>query len=153
MEGPLASFPPLSDATLATFAAQIAGGLNLPPPFSAADLVAWFERATLVAGTSGGQQVLRAVVGYAIMPEAAESISLLAIADSPATVVSIADGLHSAASFVIDPAAALVIAASDAAGRAHATAVPISGEYMHGCVHAAVCCKRANPPLSQTLLP
>lgn len=154
VEGPLASFPPLTDATLATFATQIAAGLNLPPPYSAANLVTWFERATLDAST--GQQVLRVVVGYAVMPEAAQSIPLLAIADSPTTVVSIADGLHSAASFVTDPAAALVITASDAAGHARGTAVPISGERMNVAVraHATVCCKRADPPpLTQTLPP
>lgn len=129
LNGPMDTYPPLSNAALATFAAQIAGGLNLPPPYSAASLVTWFQSATL-GNSSGGQQTLQVVVGYAIKPEAGlllESIPLQAIASAPATLVGIADGLFSAPGFITVPGSKLVIASSDASGKLLGAPVPIAG--------------------------
>lgn len=63
---------------------------------------------------------LHVVVGYAVKPEAAlplESIPLQGIADSPATLAGIADGLYSAPGFITGPRSTLVIALSDASGK------------------------------------
>ena len=131
MDGPLASFPPLSDATLAMFAVQIASSLNLPPPYSAASLVTWFQSATL-GGCTHTQQALQLVVGYAVRPEAAlplQTIPLQAIAAAPGTVLGIADGLHSTGGFITGAGSSVVIAASHSSGQARGTPVPISGPF------------------------
>lgn len=143
VQGPLRGFPPLSDDTLAMLAEQITAGLELPAPYSSGSLVTWFESATL-STDAGSEQVLRAVVGYVVVPNAAlplQAEALAAKAANPATVVDIADALQAASGSVTDPSSVLTIAASDATGKPLGTPVPVAGEA--GVAAAgANCCRR-----------